>query len=46
MISYLDFAPPELEWREAHPALARLARLAARLAACKSFRATMHVKNE
>ena len=42
MISYLDFALPEFEWREAHPTLARLA---ARLAACKSFSATMHVKN-
>jgi glutathione S-transferase len=41
-LSYLDFALPELEWRKAHPALARLA---TRLAARKSFSATMHVKN-
>jgi len=41
-LSYLDFALPELEWRKAHPALARLA---ARLAARKSFSGTAHAKN-
>ena len=41
-LDYLDFALPEVEWRKAHPALARLA---ARLAARKSFSGTAHVKN-
>lgn len=38
-LSYLDFALPEVEWRKAHPALARLAE---RLAVRKSFSGTMH----
>jgi glutathione S-transferase len=37
-LSYLDFALPKIEWRKAHPALARLAD---RLAARKSFSATL-----
>jgi glutathione S-transferase len=41
-LDYLDFALPELEWRKAHPALARLA---GRLAARPSFSATKHVKS-
>jgi len=41
-LSYLDHALPEVEWRKAHPALARLAD---RLAARKSFSATMHPKS-
>jgi glutathione S-transferase len=41
-LGYLDFALPEIEWRKAHPALARLAE---RLAARKSFSTTMHAKN-
>lgn len=40
-LGYLDFALPELEWRKAHPALARLAD---RLAARKSFSQTAHSK--
>jgi len=41
-LSYLDYALPQVEWRKAHPALARLAD---RLAARKSFSATMHPKS-
>jgi len=41
-LDYLDFALPEVEWRKAHPALARLT---ARLAARKSFSGTAHAKN-
>ncbi len=40
-LDYLDFALPGMEWRKAHPALARLAE---RLAARKSFVSTAHVK--
>jgi len=38
-LGYLDFALPEIEWRKAHLALARLAE---RLAARKSFSGTEH----
>ena len=41
-LGYLDFALPEIAWRESHPALARLAE---RLAARKSFSGTAHAKN-
>lgn len=41
-LDYLDFALPEVEWRQAHPALARLA---VQLAARKSFSGTKHSKN-
>jgi glutathione S-transferase len=41
-LDYLDFALPDVEWRKAHPALARLAE---RLAARKSFSGTKHVRN-
>ena len=41
-LEYLDHALPEIEWRKAHPALARLA---GRLAARKSFSATRHVQS-
>lgn len=40
-LGYLDFALPEVEWRKAHPALARLAD---RLAARPSFTATRHAQ--
>jgi glutathione S-transferase len=40
-LGYLDFALPEIEWRKAHPALARLAE---RLEARKSFSGTVHAK--
>lgn len=40
-LGYLDFALPDIEWRKAHPALARLA---ARLAPRPSFSATQHEK--
>jgi len=38
-LGYLDFALPEVDWRKAHPALARLAE---RLAARPAFRDTGH----
>ena len=41
-LEYLDHALPEIEWRTAHPALARLA---GRLAARKSFSGTRHVQS-
>ena len=40
-LSYLDFALPEVEWRAAHPSLARLA---GRLYARPSFSGTTHSK--
>ena len=41
-LEYLDHALPEIEWRKAHPALARLA---GRLGVRKSFSGTRHVQS-
>ncbi len=41
-LDYLDYALPAVEWRKAHPALARLA---TRLVARPSFSTTRHGKN-
>lgn len=41
-LEYLDHALPKIEWRKAHPALARLA---GRLALRKSFSGTRHVQS-
>ncbi len=40
-LGYLDYALPEVEWRQTHPSLQRLA---ARLEARRSFSDTMHTK--